>query len=275
MQDDDQIMNQDLWNSLKDVLAGYPHLGARLPDGYPHGKRFNITLEQMRNYAARMKKRWWHQVNLPIVLHNALPSIEPDARHLMESVLRTLDRFARDFEALPGVTETLRPLWNEAWDDSPRFWSVVACAYLALRYADAGYQMEGFGLKIGDGEQDSDIAMRISGIRAHVDIEMWHAADFGQRTPEEARQELIRLADDKIGRKFPHLPTDEFGVAALVCVAMGANYDRFTKHPGLSGLLSVEGRDRQFGFPYYLAGIRPDGGSLEIALMGKPLPSPK
>lgn len=262
-----EINDDDLHASLVSVLGGYPNLLAQLPPSYPSAPTFKINLAKMREYQARKGATFWHDLNLPMVLHNALPTQGADQRSLMASLLRTLDDFAERFVAHLGMKGTLAPLWSDAWAPAPVFWSVISCAYIATNYARSGYIVEGFERKIGDGERDSDITLIVDGIRTHVDIEMWHATSLSGLTTQEARNRLLKRANNKVASKFPHLPAGERGVANIVCVASGEDVSRFDTEPELSGFLKLPNQDHRYGFVSWLAGVRDREGTLSFQLL--------
>ncbi|GMU01380.1 hypothetical protein KH5H1_55000 [Corallococcus caeni] len=185
----------------------------------------------------------------------------------MESLLRVLDGFARDFSAVPGVRKTLEPLWTDsAWNiDPPEIWSVVATAFLAQTYQANGFKPIGFGLKIGEGQKDADIQFRQSnGNVVHVDVEAWHVVRLEGLDPEQARAALQRRVEGKCDSKFRDLPKSELGVAAVVCMAANAHFDLMMKYSSLAGMYLLDERYvGQGGYVYWVGGIT-DGKSMWV-----------
>ena len=269
------VSNNDLYDSLSATIARFPHLKAVLPPDWPHGDKFGINTTRMASFAKEKEgSRYWHALNLPLCVHAAGAGY-PDskARTLMESLLRVLDGFARNFGTEPGVRKTLEPLWTDsAWNiDPPEIWSVVATAFLAQTYQSNGFKPVGFGLKIGKGQKDADIQFRKpDGTVVHVDVEAWHAVKFVDLDPAQARAELQRRVEAKCGSKFKDLPSSELGVAAIVCMAAGAHFELMMKYSSLAGIYLLDGRyTGQAGYVYWAGGIT-DGQSMWVELFDEP-----
>ncbi|NBD08505.1 hypothetical protein [Corallococcus silvisoli] len=272
---ENSVSDKDLHEALSETTARYPHLKAILPADWPHGARFGIDKAKMAGFARKKEgSRYWHALNLPLCVHAAGAGF-PDskARTLMESLLRVLDGFARDFGTESGVRKTLEPLWTDsAWNiDPPEIWSVVATAFLAQTYQSNGFKPVGFGLKIGEGQKDADIQFRKpDGTVVHVDVEAWHAVKFAELDPTQARAELQRRVEAKCGSKFKDLPSSERGVAAIVCMAAGTHFELMMKYSSLAGMCQLDGRYAgQFGYVYWVGGTT-DGQSMWVELFDEP-----
>ncbi|WP_434381535.1 hypothetical protein [Melittangium boletus] len=267
--------NGDLHDSLSATIARFPSLKSLLPTDWPHGSKFGITTTKMDDFAKRKNSsRYWHVLNLPLCVHVAGEGFPDEkARTLMESLLRVLDGFARDFGTATGARKTLEPLWTDsAWNiDPPEIWSVLATAFLAQTYQSNRVQIIGFGLKIGKGQKDADIQVRLNdGTVLHVDIEAWHAVKFANLDPAQARAELQRRVETKCGNKFKDLPNAECGVAAIICMADGINFDLMTQYSSLAGMYQLDSRYAgQSGYVYWAGGIT-NGHSTWFNLFDEP-----
>jgi hypothetical protein len=271
----DTVTNDDLHAHLKSTLEGYPNLKSLIPVDWPEASKYGITLTAMKLFAEEKDDkatRYWHILNLPLCVHYAGLAVRLDknqvkACSLMQSVLRVLEDFARQFSSLPGVRKTLEPLWTSAaWNvDPPELWSVLATAFMALQYSSNGQAVLGFGMKIGGGARDADIRMRQNdGTIIHVDIEAWHAVKFADLDAASARAQLLRRVEEKCGKKFRDLPNTEIGVAAVVCMAAGLEFRLMAKHADLAGLVQLDAMyERQYGYVYWVGGIS-DGTSLWV-----------
>lgn len=270
---DPDITDTDLWECLENRLCMYPNLRRELPTNYPRAKRYGISLSMMHEYSARRRLRFDHALNLPLALYNTLATVDADVRSLMHAVLMSLDDFCRELSGRAGLRGLLKSLWSSAWDEKdPQLWSVVSAACLSLSYLRAGYAVEGFEQDIGGKKPDADIVIRVSGIRTNIDVEMWHSTRFDGLSSERAREKLVTRANEKLGKKFPNLPEDEYGVAAVVCFPTGGDLELLATDPNLSGLMQFEDRPRQLGFTYWIAGRRNGDGQLCLRIDSTPLP---
>jgi hypothetical protein len=266
------MKNEELWEILEEALETVPAFRAQLPPKYPRGSELGISVDQVASYDDNRADRFWHHLNLPMVLYARSRPRDARVQGLMASLLKALDDFSTRFRDVPGMRKTLEPLWKVPWaPGAPEFWSVVACAFLASTYKTSGYEVEAFGAKIGDGNKDSDIAIRIGAMRTHVDVELWHATKLPHDDVEEMKVLLKERAAAKVGRKFPDLPDDEQGIAAIVCVATGSGLQQFTSHADLAGLVQLDDRPRRYGFVYWLCGLSGEGVFF-FDLRSKPLP---
>jgi hypothetical protein len=249
---------------MRETLARFPRLRAELPQNYPENvKSFGITISSMRGFAEKKSaSRWIHAMNLPLVIHAAQFGETTKARALCSSILKVLDDFSADCAKLDGFRKTLKPLWDNAWQDTPELWSVVGTAFLTLTYLGNGHPIVGFGRKIGEGGTDSDILLSIEHQRVHVEVDVWHATDLTGQNTAENRELLLSRARSKASRKFQRLPRGERGVVAVVCMAFGDDFDTFKSNADLAGAFEL-GPDfeRQFAKIYWVAGLG-DGTSL-------------
>ena len=254
--DDDKATDEEVFQDIEAALADFPRLKALLPVAFPRALRFKISRDAMESYAAARGKRFWHNLNLPLLLHNYRNNPDARARHFFGSLLRTLADFAERLGNLPGARSLLSPLWEDPWNDVPQFWSIAGCAYAALCYQRDGIEIVGFESSIS-GTLKDDITVRLAGRITHVEVEAHHLADFGDQTDEQVMAELERRADPKAGKKFADMPKDHVGVVAEVCVLTGPDVERRI-HPPIKAL---PGRGENVGWTAWMLAVvvHPEG----------------
>jgi len=209
-----------LRHRLKATLQGYPHLAALVPGSLFGGNA--ITTDRLRRYSDSRAERFWHNINLPLVLHASEASQDARARALMRSILVTFEDFAARFQNAEGIRSTLKPLWTDIWAKDPAFWSVATCAYLALAWDIRNFKVERFEEKTGLGNADADLTVQLGTTKALVDIEMEHLPTLAGLSTESVKARLRRRADQKAGTKFPSaMQENTQGVIAEVCVVAG------------------------------------------------------
>ena len=266
------IADEALCVALGGILDGYPALRSALPSGYPSGL---VTVELMRKFdqARRAPRGHWHLLNLAYALYLAAQNTWPDARDVGASVLATLDRFCSEFHRLPGFTSATRPLKKGIWKaDDPEFWSVLAQACVALLLHTNGFHVKGFSAVIpGGGQKDADILVSSGSTDVYVDIVMKHRPKFA--TAEQAREELRRHADEKIGSKFADsLPGGITAMVIVVCVPQGVQLGVFAKEPSLLSALpgsNLERPDRVWVNFFAMAGVRGNDDRLSWQLLSR------
>jgi hypothetical protein len=245
------ISDADVQADIAKPLTVFPNLSAALPTSFPGGRQFDITAARLQDFSDTRSRKYWHLLNLPLVLHAYQHSPHPKVRSLMHSILMTLEEFIARLGHLRRAKSLLSPLWMNAWDEQPELWSVLGCAYLALCFQSHGIEVLGFETKIGSSSRNADITVRIGGKATHVEVEAVHRAEFGDKTDEEVRSNLARRAVEKAERKFPALPANEVGVVAEVCVVRGEDVRRRVK----SGVLSLPDSASAFWMPLRLVGV--------------------
>lgn len=209
-----------LRHRLKDTLCRYRNLATVVPNSLFGGNA--ITTDRLRKYSDTRAKRFWHNINLPLVLHASEASQDDRARALMRSILVTFEDFAARFQNTEGFKSTLKPLWTDCWANDPAFWSVATWAYLALAWDIRNFKVERFEEKTGLGNADADLTVQLGSTKALVDIEMEHLAKLAGRSAEQVKAQLRRRADQKAGKKFPpEMSENTLGIIAEVCVVAG------------------------------------------------------
>lgn len=212
-----------LHHRLKAILARYPNLAAVVPGGFFVLKK--VTSARLAEYSSTRAERYWHNVNLPLVLH-ATESDDPRVRDLMGSLLRTFEDFAAKFRDAQGFKGTLQPLWQQCWSPDPVFWSAAAAAYVALAWSNRQMPVLRFEEPTGLGNADADLTVQLGTTKALVEIELEHLATLANLQVDDVKARLRRRADAKAGSKFPApLPTGTNGVIAEVCVLAGDDVD--------------------------------------------------
>jgi hypothetical protein len=254
--DTEKASDEEVFQDLEAALADFPRLKAMLPPTYPRAKRFKISRDAMESYAATRGKRFWHNLNLPLLLHNYRNNPDGRARSFFQSLLKTLDDFADGLGNLPGARSLMSPLWDDPWNPMPQFWSIVGCAYVALCYQRDGIDLVGFESQIS-GTLKDDITVRIKGKITHVEVEAHHLADFDGQTDDQVLVTLESRAEVKAGKKFAEMPEDRVGLVAVVCVLTGADVERQIRSP----IKVLPGRGPNVGWTaWMLAGVvHPDG----------------
>lgn len=228
---DEEVTDDDVQRDIAEGLLEFPALRAVLPERFPADKSYEITLARMREYSATRGDKFWHQLNLPLVVNAYRGSADAKVRSLMLSVLRALDQFLGKFGTMPGARSLVSPVWRDLWTETPQLWSVLSCVYMAQRFVSHRIELLGFEQPIGRGGKDADITVRLGGVTTHVEVEAFHRADFSGATDEELIAVLERRADMKAGLKFVELPTDEQGVVSIVAVVRGADAHRALSLP--------------------------------------------
>src|SRR5581483_3029364 len=79
---------------LEAGLADFPNLRAIIPQSFPRGAEYAISSKKMREYSDARSRKYWHQLNLPLLINAARHVRSEKARSLLRSVLRALDDFA-------------------------------------------------------------------------------------------------------------------------------------------------------------------------------------
>jgi hypothetical protein len=208
----------DLRASLLAALEAYPALRLWVPLGSLTSAK--ITSAAMAKYDGARLARYFHHLNLPLLLHGALFATDVKLRALLRSILTTLEDFCVRFQNTEGARGFLRPLWQDMWSDTPQLWSVVSGAYMSLAYEAHGIRVLGFESRIADNSNDDardDITITLAGATIHIEIEAWHSASFSSLTDDALTETLLARADKKAA-KFRRLPSSRRGIVAVVCV---------------------------------------------------------
>jgi hypothetical protein len=193
----------------------------------------------------------WHLLNLPYVLYLANQGEWPQMTDTAISILANLDRFCRQFCDVPGFAGVLRPLKSGIWkDDDPEFWSVLAHAYLALRFDDnPELRVRAFAGRFpGGGTKNADFVLEVAtkSADAYVDVVMKHRPKF--MTSEDAREELRTHADRKLGTKYGAALDGALEAAvAVVCVAKTEQLDILARDPSILASVGGQELDRPAG----------------------------
>lgn len=254
------INEEKIYLAIEQELLSYPDLRTALPQDYPHGKSYKITDSNLTAYNSCRAKKYWHQINLPLLILNLNFDREPKLKALCQSTLKTLNEFCREFNAKPGFRKTLEPLWADAWTSQPRFWSVIGETHLTLHLyrKNPNYQIVGFGMKIGSGKKDADVrSINQNGTVCHIDIESENLTKDIEGTPEDFRRLIEDRGRTKLEKKFPDLPQNEIGLAAQIYVVNGSNLDTFIKHKELTAPFNIE--TNKVAQVFWLVGATIDG----------------
>lgn len=245
--------DDDLHDALATALTYFPHFRAVLPPDYPRHVKYRITHEALTAYNARRRSRFWHTLNLPFALLNSFPNNQELVIRAQRAILRTLDDFARVFSDRPSANGLLAPLWRNCFNVcDPGFWAVWACAYLALRYQATGHEVVAFESRIGGGNTDADIRLRVGGTPVLVEVELWHSSSFARPT-DDVRRDLQRRADEKAGRKFGTLPSDEYAMVAVIGLPDDAGVRAIVADPRLADRIVLDDRHRSWGWVGWIA----------------------
>jgi hypothetical protein len=219
-----------LFQIIENQLVNYKNFQMLLPKDYPRNKKYKITNAKMTWYNDNRNKEHWSHFNLPFILVNNERSTDIKVNGLTKSILEKFDEFARRFSNLPGVNNTLKPLWKSAWDlADPKMWSVLSECALAVHYNDKGLMIHGFGQKIGAGLKNSDIRLEFQGKITHVDVEMQNIKDLIRGSRFSFRKLVVHRGRKKLEGKFQNLPENELGVAAIIFSVSGENFLRLQK----------------------------------------------
>jgi hypothetical protein len=199
----------ELFATIDRGLQLAPRLRDLISTGFPRSGRAMLTYRQAMDFEEIRTNRYWHHLNLPLVLHLAgSEDGVPGGKSLALKLLALLEAFAERFHGWPGAKGVMKPLWQQAWDsDDPCFWSVVASCYWALRSPD---HVIGFEGPTGRDAKTADLVLQTPSGRFLVEIEIWHQV-VGSSAAEFATA-LRRRFEEKALKKFPRFIAPEMGV---------------------------------------------------------------
>lgn len=250
---------EEFFATIEVGLAAVPRLRQLLPTGFPRSGRAMLTYDDAMRFEEIRTGRYWHHVNLPLILGLAgNESSVPGGRTLALHLLGLLEGFAERFHGYPGAKRVLKPLWEQAWDaNDPSFWSVLASCYWAYRRPG---DVIGFERATGKDGKSADLVLQTPAGRVFVEIELWHQPDA--TSIEDFASCLLRRHEAKAQMKFPAFTAPEMGVVVQFAFVDEAGLQALRDHPELLEPIDISVDGRWVGQLIAVAEARNETGSI-------------